>query len=44
MSESTLIAAGTETPFVVAGRTLRSRLMVGTGKYRSPDEMVRALS
>ena len=43
MSESTLIAAGTDTPFVIAGRALRSRLMVGTGKYRSPDEMVRAL-
>jgi Uncharacterized enzyme of thiazole biosynthesis len=43
MTESTLIAGGTDTPFVIAGRTLRSRLMVGTGKYRSPDEMVRAL-
>jgi thiazole synthase len=28
-------------PFVVAGRELRSRLIVGTGKYRSPEEMVR---
>jgi thiazole synthase len=43
MTESTLIAGGTDTPFVIAGRALRSRLMVGTGKYRSADEMVRAL-
>ena len=43
MTESTMIAGGTDTPFVVAGRTLRSRLMVGTGKYRSADAMVRAL-
>ncbi len=27
----------------IAGRTFRSRLMVGTGKYRSNDEMVRAI-
>jgi thiazole synthase len=32
-----------DTPFVIAGRTLRSRLMVGTGKYASPDLMVRAI-
>ncbi len=30
-------------PFVIAGRRLRSRLMVGTGKYRSNEEMVRAI-
>lgn len=30
-------------PLVIAGRELRSRLMVGTGKYRSNDEMVRAI-
>ena len=29
--------------FVIAGRELRSRLIVGTGKYRSNDEMVRAI-
>lgn len=27
----------------IAGKSFRSRLMVGTGKYRSNDEMVRAL-
>ena len=43
MTESTMIAGVTDTPFVIAGRTLRSRLMVGTGKYRSADAMVRAL-
>jgi len=31
-------------PFAIAGRTFRSRLMVGTGKYRSNDEMVRAIA
>lgn len=30
-------------PLVIAGRTLRSRLMVGTGKYRSNAEMVEAI-
>lgn len=30
-------------PLVIAGRTLRSRLMVGTGKYRSNREMVDAI-
>ncbi len=30
-------------PFVIAGRALRSRLMVGTGKYRSNAEMVAAI-
>jgi len=27
----------------IAGKTFRSRLIVGTGKYRTPDEMVRAI-
>jgi len=43
MTESTLVAASTDTSFAVAGRALRSRLMVGTGKYRTPEEMVRAI-
>jgi len=30
-------------PLVIAGRALRSRLMVGTGKYRSNAEMVAAI-
>ena len=30
-------------PFVVAGRTFRSRLILGTGKYRDADTMVAAL-
>jgi len=29
-------------PFTIAGRTYRSRLIVGTGKYRSFEEMARA--
>jgi thiazole synthase len=32
-----------DAPLTIAGRTLRSRLMVGTGKYRDNDEMVRAI-
>jgi thiazole synthase len=32
-----------DTPFVVAGRAFRSRLMVGTGKYRDNATMVRAI-
>ena len=32
----------TDTPFVIAGRTFRSRLIVGTGKYSSPAVMVQA--
>jgi thiazole synthase len=28
-------------PFILAGREFRSRLIVGTGKYRSPEEMAR---
>src|SRR5437867_10867335 len=29
-------------PFVIAGRTFSSRLIVGTGKYSSPSVMVKA--
>lgn len=32
-----------DTPFSIAGRAFRSRLMVGTGKYRSNEDMVAAL-
>lgn len=32
-----------DTPFVIAGREFRSRLMVGTGKYRTNAEMVAAI-
>jgi thiazole synthase len=32
-----------DVPFVVAERTFRSRLMVGTGKYASNDQMARAI-
>jgi thiazole synthase len=40
---STLEAQVRDEPLVIAGRTLRSRLMVGTGKYRSNREMVDAI-
>ncbi len=32
-----------DTPFSIAGRTFRSRLMVGTGKYRTNAEMTSAI-
>lgn len=32
-----------DTPLVIGGRPFRSRLLVGTGKYRSNEYMVRAL-
>ena len=32
-----------DAPFIVGGHTFRSRLMVGTGKYRSNAEMVAAI-
>ena len=32
-----------DTPFTVDGRTFRSRLMVGTGKYRDNETMVQAI-
>jgi len=32
-----------DTPFIIRGQTFRSRLMVGTGKYRSNAEMVAAI-
>jgi len=35
--------AALDEPLVIAERTLRSRLMVGTGKYRSNQEMVQAI-
>jgi thiazole synthase len=40
---TTLASTDLDTPFTIAGRAFRSRLMVGTGKYRSNDEMVRAI-
>ena len=41
---ATVVEASAGTPFVIAGRELRSRLIVGTGKYRSNEEMVRAIA
>src|SRR5690606_18133489 len=32
-----------DVPFVIGGREFRSRLMVGTGKYRTNEEMVAAI-
>ena len=33
-----------DSPLTIAGRDFRSRLMVGTGKYASPEIMVRAIA
>jgi thiazole synthase len=43
MSIATLDPQTLDEPLVIAGRALRSRLLVGTGKYRSNDEMVTAI-
>src|SRR5688572_11292508 len=32
-----------DSPFTIAGREFRSRLMVGTGKYASNDQMLAAI-
>lgn len=39
----TAVASVHEEPLVIGGRALRSRLMVGTGKYRTNQEMVAAI-
>jgi thiazole synthase len=39
----TAIETVADTPFVVAGRTFRSRLIVGTGKYKDNATMVAAI-
>ena len=36
-------APALDTPFVIAEREFRSRLMVGTGKYASDEQMMRAI-
>jgi thiazole synthase len=43
MTHTVAAPAFQDTPFVVGGRSFRSRLMVGTGKYRDNDTMVRAI-
>ncbi len=43
MTTATLDPQTLDEPLTIAGRTLRSRLLVGTGKYRSNDEMVQAI-
>ncbi len=40
---ATMTEPALDTPFVIAGREMRSRLMVGTGKYPSNEVMVRAI-
>lgn len=40
---TTTVGAPAEVPLTVGGRTFRSRLMVGTGKYRDNETMIRAI-
>ena len=40
---TTTVAAQTDLPLTIAGRTFRSRLMVGTGKYADNQTMVEAI-
>ena len=40
---ATAAMAGLDTPFQIAGREFRSRLMVGTGKYASNEQMIAAI-
>jgi thiazole synthase len=40
---TTAVATVQDTPFTIAGRTFRSRLMVGTGKYRDNEVMGSAI-
>jgi len=41
---TTAVAVDRDVPFTIAGRTFQSRLLVGTGKYRSNAEMVGAIA
>ena len=43
MLETPVAETAFDTPFTIAGRTFRSRLMVGTGKYPDNATMVRAI-
>ena len=43
MTTTVMAPAFQDTPLVVGGRTFRSRLLVGTGKYQDNATMVRAL-
>jgi thiazole synthase len=38
-----IVESTTDTPLTIGGRSFRSRLMVGTGKYRNNQEMARAI-
>jgi thiazole synthase len=40
---ATTLSPALDTPFLIADREFRSRLMVGTGKYASNEQMVRAI-
>ena len=41
---TTALEIGKDTPFTIGGRTFRSRLMVGTGKYPDNETMAQAIA
>lgn len=41
---TTAVEVRKDTPFTIGGRTFRSRLMVGTGKYRDNETMTQAIA
>lgn len=41
---TTALEVGKDTPFTIGGRTFRSRLMVGTGKYPDNETMAQAIA
>ncbi len=43
MATSVVDATFLDMPFIIAGREFRSRLVLGTGKYKDNDTMVRAI-
>ncbi len=43
VAEDTLFASGPDEPLIIGGHSFSSRLFVGTGKYASNEETVRAL-
>jgi thiazole synthase len=43
VENQTTTASGNDDPLVIAGREMRSRLLVGTGKYRTNQQMIDAI-
>lgn len=43
-NESALVSTIQDSELIIAGKTFQSRLMTGTGKYRSPEEMLNCVT